>query len=116
MLCETVGRNKTLIQQVTDVRNMIVMQRIPPPQVLLQEPVILHDARGRISPFHLDFINSTEAFLAVLRVRFQDLGRTKIERGEFSIEDTARNLDINLKQSWDRVFKVILVLGNGIAV
>ena len=27
---------------------------------LLSEPVILYDARGRISPVHLDFINSAE--------------------------------------------------------
>ena len=44
------------------------------PQVVLQKPVILRDACGKIAPFHLDSITSTEAFLAVLRARYKQAG------------------------------------------
>ncbi len=38
-----------------------------PQQVLLQQPVILLDAFGKIAPLHLDFIDSLDCFTAVLK-------------------------------------------------
>jgi hypothetical protein len=34
---------------------------------MLQQPVILLDACGKIAPFHLEFVDSLEAFVAVMR-------------------------------------------------
>ena len=97
-----------------------------PPQVLLSEPAILHDARGRLLPFHLDFINSADvsiliqvqnairvavlklllqALIAVLKVRFEDIGLRKIEKGQFVLEDTFRKHTISLKSSWTTVVR-----------
>ena len=47
---------------------------------------------NKMAPFHLEFINSKEAFLAVLKVRFQQCGVTpkglrKIDRFEFILCD-----------------------------
>jgi hypothetical protein len=95
-----------------------------PAQVLLQEPVLFWDARGHFAPFHLDFVNSAEvqilnsiisifsltnlimkAFIAVLRVRFKEVGLNKIEKGEFAISEVATKRDIDLLQSWSRCFR-----------
>jgi hypothetical protein len=96
----------SLFEQIVQVKDTIKLQRSPPPQVLLQKPVILHDALGRIAHFHLDFINSFPAFMAVLRIRFETVGLQKIEREEFSLEEVARNRTINLKLPWNDVFRV----------
>jgi hypothetical protein len=95
-----------MLSLLEQIKGMLELQASLPAQVLLQDPVILNDARGRIAPFHLDFIDSAEAFMAVLRVRFQDLGILKIEREEFRLDDAARDKKINLKAPWARVFKV----------
>ncbi|KAK3386172.1 hypothetical protein B0H63DRAFT_192709 [Podospora didyma] len=45
-----------------------------PAQVERQQPVYMIDALGRESPFHLEFIRSADAFLAVLRANFVQAG------------------------------------------
>ncbi len=72
-----------------------------PPQIERQQPVLLLDACGRLAPMHLEFINSKEAFLAVLRVRFKNRGLSKIERGEFAIQETGAKRDIDLSLPWE---------------
>jgi len=101
---------------MTEIQQLVKMDRVIPPQVLLQEPVILHDALGRSSAFHLDFIDSPEAFLAVLRIRFQDCGLSKIENEEFALEDAVLKHDINLKSPWSRVFKVYIFISHFLIV
>ena len=97
-----------------------------PPQVLLSKPAILHDARGRLLPFHLDFINSADvsiliqvqsaicvavlklllqALIAVLKVRFEDIGLRKIEKGQFVLEDTLRKHGISLTSPWTKIIR-----------
>jgi hypothetical protein len=44
-----------------------------PERSLLQEPFILEDAIGCIAPVHIQFINSWDAFHAVLIRRCQDI-------------------------------------------
>lgn len=49
---------------------------------LIQEPFILEDAIGRITPVSLQFINSWDAFQAVLEVRFRGIqGRKGQKQG-----------------------------------
>ncbi|KIW11410.1 hypothetical protein PV08_10710 [Exophiala spinifera] len=75
---------------------------IPAP-VLLQNPIIFRDALDRVAPIHLDWIDSWEAFLAVLRLRFEDVGAQKIRRGEFILQDPAAG-DIDFSRPWKVCF------------
>ncbi|KAI9763521.1 MAG: hypothetical protein M1835_007798, partial [Candelina submexicana] len=93
-LVRTVQQQQAIIQQLHQL----------PPQVELRKPVILEDACGRVAPFHLDFINSREAFVAVLKVRFKDIGLQKIENGEFCFQERQRKREIDLSRPWDAVF------------
>lgn len=99
-------QNNTLVHHVLEVKDSLRTQRSIPSQVLLQQPVVLHDALGRIAPFHLEFIDSVAAFLAVLIIRFEHVGRPKIKRLEFDLRDTARQSLIALRRSWTGVFRV----------
>ena len=76
-----------------------------PGQVQHQQPVFLIDGLGRISPFHLDFIRSADALVAVLAINFQKVGAAaKIQEREFVIEDMATKKDIDLEADWDSCF------------
>jgi len=73
---------------------------------LIQEPVILEDAVGRIAPVHLQFITSWKAFNLVLRVRFEGLrGYGKVKRGEFVLQERATTRDINRTIPWEAAFR-----------
>lgn len=103
------NQNKELLQSVQDMRKMLEYQTSVPPQVLLQQPVILLDPFGRLAPFHLDFIDSSECFIAVLRARFSHAGvspsaLSKLDEQEFAIQDSRGKRPIDLKKPWKRVF------------
>lgn len=80
------------------------MQANLPQQVERQQPVLFLDAFNRLSPVHLEFITSAEAFVAVLKVRFQDAGLRKIERGQYSLEEACSNRKIDLQRPWHTCF------------
>lgn len=70
-----------------------------------QEPVTLRDALGRVTPVHLDFIETWEAFLSVLEVRFRQLpGHSKIQRREYSLETYQSNQVIDNATAFRRWF------------
>lgn len=100
------NQNDTLLHHVLEMKDLLRTQRCLPSQVLLQQPVVLHDALGRIAPFHLEFIDSIAAFLAVLQIRFEHVGRPKISRLEFDLRDSARQKPIALRRLWKGVFRV----------
>ena len=76
-----------------------------PGQVERQQPVYLIDAFGRSSPFHLEFIRSPEALLAVLAVDFEKFGAGAMIRDrEFVLEDSLSKQDIDLDSDWDLCF------------
>ncbi|CAF9941097.1 MAG: hypothetical protein ALECFALPRED_008993 [Alectoria fallacina] len=88
---------------MAQLRNINVIVRVNkevPAQVLLSKPVVLLDARGRYAPFHLEVIDSAEAFIAVLKVRFKDVGLRKIESGEFALEDSRLKRGLQLTKPW----------------
>ncbi len=93
-LMRTIQQQQVFLQQLQQL----------PPQVELQKPVILLDACGRVAPFHLDFIDSREAFIAVIKARFKDIGLKKIEKGEFCLEERHRKREIDLSRPWSTVF------------
>lgn len=106
----TMQQNKQLMQSVEDLRIMLQSQTVVPSQVLLQQPVILLDPFGKTAPFHLDFIDSSECFIAVLKARFSNAGvtsagLTKLENRDFLIQDTRRRRPIDLDKRWEAAFR-----------
>lgn len=62
---------------------ILKMQTTLPPQVERQQPVHFLDACGVHAPFHLEFINCWEAFLAVLKVRFERRSLRVVEKKRY---------------------------------
>ena len=77
------------------------MQDNLPSQVLLQKPVMFLDALDRLAPIHLEWINSYEAFLAVLKVRFKHVGLKMVKNGQFALQATKTKKDVDLSRPWD---------------
>ena len=95
-------REQQLMKEIEQLRCAIS------PQILFQKPVVLLDACGRIAPFHLEFITSTEAFISVLKARFKQCGITanglsKLDRLEFAVCNRQRYL--SLTRPWETVFE-----------
>lgn len=87
------------------IYDMVVdMQANLPQQIERQQPVMFLDACGRLSPIHLEFISSAQAFLAVLKIRFQDAGLRKIERGQFTLEEARTKRTVDLGRPWHTCF------------
>lgn len=106
--------NQQLVREVVQLQSMLQRQNTLelekqiPPQVLLQRPVVLLDACGKMAPFHLEFINSMEAFVAVLKVRFKQNGVSsqglkKLDRLEFELHDRQQELPVTGR--WEKIFK-----------
>jgi hypothetical protein len=98
-----VQTNLRVFQMIFDIHQYIL--RVPS-QVDRQQPVYMIDALGKESPFHLEFVRSAEALLAILKVNFKStsLGPRMIERGEFVIEDDGAKRDIDLARDWETCF------------
>jgi len=80
---------------------MDIQSRIPR-QISFSEPIVLEDAIGRVSHFHLDFIKSWEAFENILTLRFESVpGEIKVRRGEYSLENRSTGRDVNRSRPWD---------------
>ena len=103
-------QNEELMRTVQDMRSMLEMQKNIPSQVLLQQPIILLDPFGRLAPFHLEFVESKECFIAVMKVRFaqagvKPTGLAKLDHHEFSLENTRRRKPVDLTRTWTCVLK-----------
>jgi hypothetical protein len=74
-------------------------------RLLIQEPFILEDAIGRISPVHMQFISSWEAFDFVLEKRFQKVqGYQKVKNREYVIQEHATRREIQRNFPWEVSF------------
>ncbi|KAF2491804.1 hypothetical protein BU16DRAFT_594919 [Lophium mytilinum] len=95
--------NIQVFQAVMDIQRFIT--RIPP-QVDRQQPVYFMDAFGRYSPFHLEFVRSAKALIAVLRANCEthNTNPLKIDLGEFVIVDSGTQKVIDLNRNWDECF------------
>ena len=103
-------QNQELMRNIQDLNRLLQMQISIPPQVLLQQPVILLDAFGKIAPFHLEFIDSLESFSAVFKIRFRQAGvkqagLSKIDRREFAIQESRHKRVLDLKKPWSSLFQ-----------
>jgi len=66
---------------------------------------MLTDPLGRITPIHLELINSWEVFDAVISARFLNVpGGQKIERKEYAIQDRNSQQDIERSYSFGSSF------------
>ncbi|MCJ1392155.1 hypothetical protein MMC18_005022 [Xylographa bjoerkii] len=103
MTADIMYMNIKVFQIVCNIQALITKL---PCQVERQQPVFLIDALGKAAPFHLEFVRSREAFLAVLKINFSKIrsGAEKIERGEFEIQETHSKRLIDLTTDWDSCF------------
>lgn len=82
------------------------LQASLPPQVDRQQPILFEDAHERLTPFHVEFINSFAAFQAVLEVRFSQVPGLKKVRGlEYAMQDTASKKALDLSRPWESIFR-----------
>ena len=103
-------QNKQLMHSMEEMKAILHLQATVPPQVLLQQPVIFLDPFGKTVPVHLEFIESSECFMAVLKARFSNAGVTpgglaKLDNEDFLIRDTQKRRPINMHKSWPSVFR-----------
>lgn len=100
---QVVQTNLRVFQIVYDIQLFIL--RIPG-QVQRQQPVYFIDPYNKESPFHLEFVRSSEALLAVLKVNLKEsgCGPAMIDRGEFTIEELGTKNGIDLAQPWETCF------------
>ncbi|KAH8173009.1 hypothetical protein LIA77_07264 [Sarocladium implicatum] len=95
--------NLRVFRMVVDIHQVVLSI---PAQVHRQKPIVMTDPLGRISPFHLEFIRSKEALLAVLQDNLKStrVGPMMIQDGNFSIRDNETKRDIRLDDDWNNVF------------
>ena len=55
-----IEKQKDMIAQLRNIDGMLRVNQGIPAQVLLSKPVVLLDARSRLAPFHVEFIDSVE--------------------------------------------------------
>lgn len=76
-----------------------------PAQVLREQPVYFSDAHGLLTAFDLSFITSEDAFLYVLKGRFDSPGARRIEREQFTLQNTRTKKDIDRSRCWKTWFR-----------
>ena len=84
---------------------VVALQRVLPSHLeraMFRDPFVLEDAIGRISPVHMDFINSWDAFDAILRLCFQDVqGYKKVQNKEYIFQEHATKREIKRICPWE---------------
>ncbi|KAL8902722.1 MAG: hypothetical protein Q9207_004434 [Kuettlingeria erythrocarpa] len=85
-----------------------------------QEPVMLKDPLGRVTPVHLEFVETFEIFQAVLEMRFDQLpGNRKVQRKEYALHADQSKQEIDTALAFRRWFRpgqhihMIMVVGCG---
>ncbi|KAI4130853.1 MAG: hypothetical protein LQ338_001530 [Usnochroma carphineum] len=105
---QLVHANERIAYELEQMRSAVQLHLELPPQVFLQKPVTILDACGKVSAFHLEFINCAEAFLAVMKIRFQQYGVSlrgikMLDESCFILQDHKRTLD--LSKPWSQVLR-----------
>jgi hypothetical protein len=88
---------------------VLAIQRTLPSHLertFIEEPFILNDAIGRVSPVHMQFISSWDAFDAVLQWRFKNVqGYKKVQNKDYVFHDQISKREISRKRPWDGAFR-----------
>ena len=58
-----------------------------------------------IQPTRQPLTSSIQAFIAVLKIRFKDIGLHKIESGEFALEDSRSKRGLQLAKPWTAIIR-----------
>lgn len=99
---------KTFFVNMATYKAVLALQNLLPSHLertLINEPFVLEDAVGRISPVHLQFISSWAAFEAVLETRFRGIqGYEKVVNGHWTLQDHATGRDISRTSCWEGAF------------
>ena len=100
---EVLQTNLRVFQMIYDIQLFITQI---PGQVNRQQPVYMVDPFNKESPFHLEFVRSAEALLAILKVNLKETGcgPDMIDRGEFVIEEAGTRNVIDITQNWETCF------------
>lgn len=100
--------NKIFRTNLATYEAVVSIQRVLPSHLersMFRDPFILEDAIGRISPVHMDFITSWEAFDAILLLRFQDVqGFKKVQNKEYALQEHATKREIKRTRPWECAF------------
>jgi hypothetical protein len=76
-----------------------------PERLLIQQPFVLEDVIGRVTPVDLQFINGWEALDAVLEARFRGLqGSRKTRAKEYIFQDKQTGREISREWRWEGAF------------
>ncbi|KAJ5993889.1 hypothetical protein N7451_009613 [Penicillium sp. IBT 35674x] len=116
-LSETIQQGKALLESSAQIvqTNLRVFQIAHdthlailkvPGQIQRQQPIYFVDPLNRESPFHLEFVRSAEALLAVVKsnLKSSGCGPAMIDRGEFAIEESGTQVPIDLTGPWENCF------------
>jgi hypothetical protein len=97
---QVIQTNLRVFQMVHDIQLLVL--RIPR-QIQRLQPVYMTDPFNKESPFHLEFIRSPEALLAVLKLNLKETGcgPAIIDQGDFVIEELGTQTQIDINSSWD---------------
>lgn len=102
---DVLDTNMKIWQSVLDIQRSQALQSHVPPQVEHQEPVHFEDSHGRVAPFYTEFINSFDAFQAVMEIRFRHMpGLKKLQKMEYLIREIGSNRWLDLRAPWESVF------------
>lgn len=95
--------NLRVFQMVYDIHLFITQL---PAQVERQQPVYFTDVFNRQAPFHLEFIRSAEALLAVIKTNFKTLGchPNLVNTDFFVIEEAGTYRHIDITKDWEHCF------------
>lgn len=81
---------------------IVATQKRIPPSLSYQQPVTFQDALGRISPVHLEFVNSWAAFDAIVTARFSDMpGQSKVAKREWVLQDHTTKRELKRSLPWE---------------
>jgi hypothetical protein len=70
-----------------------------------QEPLILTDALGRVTPIHLELFNTWNVLDSVLEARFKDVpGEGKISHKEYALQDRTSQQDVERTAPFEASF------------
>ncbi|CAI6241983.1 unnamed protein product [Periconia digitata] len=100
---QVIHTNLRIFQIVHNI-HLFILQL--PGQIQRQQPVYFTDPYNKESPFHLEFVRSPEALLAILKINLKEsgCGPAMIDRGEFAIEELGTRRKVDLAAPWDICF------------
>lgn len=104
----TAAMSNVLFINIATYKAVLSLQNMLPSHLertLIGEPFLLEDAIGRMSPVHLQFINSWSALETVLETRFRGIqGHDKVQSGEYVFQEHRTGLEISWGRNWEGAF------------